>query len=229
MNPILNSIVFCMVTTIICYIISVKLFRRYKKNWLNPLYTSTIFILAFLLLFHVPFKTYQQGSFIFERLLQLSIVSFAVPLYKQWPLLVKNFKKIFSGVLTGTILGILSVFLMAQLFHFNHEVLASLIPRSVTLPIALSVSNGLGGITSITVFFVLFSGLFSVIFGPHLLKKAGITSKAARGLAMGTSAQMLGANRSLLWGEEEGALGCIAMATSAIFLSIMLPLLLILL
>ncbi|RFU66648.1 LrgB family protein [Peribacillus glennii] len=228
MISLLGSLVFCMASTIICYMISLKIYRKYKKNWLNPLYTSTIFILAFLLLFHIPYQAYQQGSFIFEQLLQLSIVAFAVPLYKQWPLLMKNFKKIFSGVLAGTILGILSVFLMSQLFHFNHEVLASLIPRSVTLPIALSVSNGLGGATTITVFFVLFSGLFSVICGPHLLKKAGITSKAAKGLAMGTSAQMLGANRSLLWGDEEGALGCIAMTTSAIFLSVMLPLLLIL-
>ncbi|MFY4777353.1 LrgB family protein [Metabacillus sp. RGM 3146] len=229
MSTFLVSIICCMATTIIWYMISLKIFRQFKRNWLNPLYTSPVFILAFLFLFHVPFTTYQQGSFIFEQLLQLSIVSFAVPLYKQWPIFIRNVNKIFSGVLTGTVLGILAVFFMAKLFHFNHEVLASLIPRSVTLPIALSVSNGLGGITSTTVFFVLSSGLFSVIFGPHFLEKAGITSKAARGLAMGTSAQMLGANRSMLWGEEEGALGCIAMATSAIFLSAMLPLLLFLL
>ncbi|PLT34494.1 LrgB family protein [Bacillus sp. V5-8f] len=228
MNSLPGSLVFCIGTTIICYMFSLKLFRKFKKNWLNPLYTSTIFILAILLFFHIPFKTYQQGSFVFEQLLQLSVVAFAVPLYKQWPFMIKNFKKIFTGVLAGTVFGIISVFLMSQLFHFNNEVLASLIPRSVTLPIALSVSNGLGGVSTVTVFFVLFSGLFSVICGPHLLKKAGITSKAARGLAMGTSAQMLGANRSLLWGEEEGALGCIAMTTSALFLSIMVPILLVL-
>jgi predicted murein hydrolase (TIGR00659 family) len=223
------SIVCCMTMTIVSYAISVKIFRRFKKSWLNPLYTSTIFIYASLLLFHVPFKTYQQGGVIFEQLLQIAIVAFAVPLYKQWPLLTRNFQKIFSGVLSGTLLGIMSVLLMSQLFHFNNEVLASLIPRSVTLPIALTVSNDLGGITTITVFFVLFSGLFSVIFGPNLMGRLGIKSKAALGLAMGTSAQMLGANRSLLWGEEEGALGCIAMTTSALFLSFLLPLFTILL
>lgn len=141
----------------------------------------------------------------------------------------RHLKKIFSGVFAGTSLGIFSVYIMSQVFHFNQEVMASLIPRSVTLPVALTVSDGLGGTTAFTVFFVLFSGLFSVMLGPNLLKWLGINSKAAKGLAMGTSAQMLGASRSLMWGEEEGAMGCIAMTTSAIILSLFIPILLLLL
>lgn len=141
----------------------------------------------------------------------------------------RHLKKIFSGVFAGTSLGIFSVYIMSQVFQFNQEIIASLIPRSVTLPVALTVSDGLGGSTAFTVFFVLFSGLFSVMLGPNLLKWLGINSKAAKGLAMGTSAQMLGASRSLMWGEEEGAMGCIAMTTSAIILSLFIPLLLLLL
>lgn len=141
----------------------------------------------------------------------------------------RHLKKIFSGVFAGTSLGIFSVYIMSQVFHFNQEIMASLIPRSVTLPVALTVSDGLGGTTAFTVFFVLFSGLFSVMMGPNLLKWLGINSKAAKGLAMGTSAQMLGASRSLMWGEEEGAMGCIAMTTSAIILSLFIPILLLLL
>lgn len=141
----------------------------------------------------------------------------------------RHLKKIFSGVFAGTSLGIFSVYIMSQVFQFNQEIIASLIPRSVTLPVALTVSDGLGGSTAFTVFFVLFSGLFSVMLGPNLLKWLGINSKAAKGLAMGTSAQMLGASRSLMWGEEEGAMGCIAMTTSAIILSLFIPILLLLL
>lgn len=141
----------------------------------------------------------------------------------------RHLKKIFSGVFAGTSLGIFTVYILSQLFHFNQEIMASLIPRSVTLPVALTVSDGLGGTTAFTVFFVLFSGLFSVMMGPKLLKWLGINSKAAKGLAMGTSAQMMGASRSLMWGEEEGAMGCIAMTTSAIILSLFIPILLLLL
>ncbi|MFS0636102.1 LrgB family protein [Mesobacillus foraminis] len=102
---------------------------------------------------------------------------------------------------------------------------ASLIPRSVTLPIALVISTNLGGISSTTIFFVITSALVSLIVGPKLLYLLGINSKSAKGLAMGTSAQMLGASRSFAWGEEEGAMGNIAMTTSAIFLSLLVPIL----
>nr|WP_308314892.1 LrgB family protein [Bacillus sp. T33-2] len=130
-----------------------------------------------------------------------------------------------TGVIGGTALGILSVIVLAHIFHLSQQLVASLIPRSVTLPIALTISDGLGGITSTTVFYVIFSGLVSLTLGPKLLKQLGIKSKAARELAMGTSAQMLGANRSLLWADEEGAMGSVAMTTSALLLSVLMPIL----
>jgi len=74
-----------------------------------------------------------------------------------------------------------------------------------------------------TILFVIISGLSSLVFGPLLLHKTGIRSKAAKGLAMGTSAQMLGATRSLAWGEEEGAMGSVAMTSTAFLFSILVP------
>ncbi|WP_282142597.1 LrgB family protein [Cytobacillus oceanisediminis] len=229
MSSVLFNSIGCILMTLASYIASLQVFRKFKKSWLNPLYTGTALLITILLLCNIPLTVYQKGSSLFELLLQLSVVSFAVPLYKEWPLMKRHLKKIFSGVFAGTSLGIFSVYIMSQVFQFNQEIIASLIPRSVTLPVALTVSDGLGGSTAFTVFFVLFSGLFSVMLGPNLLKWLGINSKAAKGLAMGTSAQMLGASRSLMWGEEEGAMGCIAMTTSAIILSLFIPLLLLLL
>ena len=229
MSSVLFNSIGCILMTLASYIASLQVFRKFKKSWLNPLYTGTALLIILLLLGNIPLSVYQKGSSLFELLLQLSVVSFAVPLYKEWPLMKRHLKKIFSGVFAGTSSGIYSGYLMSQVFHFNQEVMASLIPRSVTLPVALTVSDGLGGTTAFTVFFVLFSGLFSVTMGPNLLKWLGINSKAAKGLAMGTSAQMLGASRSLMWGEEEGAMGCIAMTTSAIIISLFIPILLLLL
>ncbi|PLR83297.1 LrgB family protein [Bacillus canaveralius] len=215
----------CIVFTLLCYLLGFQLYRKYKKDWLNPLYTAPVILIILLFACHIRGDTYQQGSLVFNKLLELAVVSLAVPLYKQWSFLKKNFNKICSGVVCGTVLGIISVIGLAQIFHLKQQLLASLIPRSVTLPIALTLSNELGGYTTTTVFFVIFSGLVSLTIGPKLLKRLGIRSKAAKGLAMGTSAQMLGANRSLLWGEEEGAMGSVAMTTSALFLSVIVPIL----
>ncbi|MRG85882.1 LrgB family protein [Salinibacillus xinjiangensis] len=223
MITLLGTVFFCVLITLLSYFIGLKLYRKYPKDWLNPLYTSSVLLIILLLVTHVNGDTYQEGSFIFNLLLQLAIVSLAVPLFKQWSLLKKHYKKICIGVICGTGLGLTAVSVMSYVFHLNEQLTASLIPRSVTLPIAITISSDLGGITTTTVFFVIVSALISLIIGPKLLKRAGIKSKSAKGLAMGTSAQMLGANRSLSWGEEEGAMGSVAMTTSALFLSISVP------
>ncbi|WP_209121647.1 LrgB family protein [Alkalihalobacillus sp. BA299] len=228
MMTFMGNVLLCVALTLICYFFGLTLYRKYKKGWLHPLYTASVFLIIFLLGFHINVDTYQQGSFVFNQLLQLAVVSLAVPLYKQWNLLKRNYKKICVGVICGTAMGVLAVSVLAQIFQLEEQMIASLIPRSVTLPVALTVSSDLGGLTSTTVFYVLMSAFISLIIGPKLLRQFGIKSKSARGVAMGISAQMLGVNRSLVWGEEEGAMGSIAMTTSALFLSISVPLLLLL-
>jgi predicted murein hydrolase (TIGR00659 family) len=217
------TIIFCIALTLGSYYLSLRLYRKYKKGWLNPLYTASCLLISLLLTFHVPEETYLQASTVFNFSLQVAVVSLAVPLYKQWSFLKKNYKKILIGVTAGTATGLLAVIGMSQVFHLKEQLLASLIPRSVTLPIALTISDDLGGISSTTIIFVIVSALISVFIGPKLLKRLGIKSKSAKGLAMGTSAQMIGANRSLVWGEEEGAMGSVAMMTSALFLSLIVP------
>jgi putative effector of murein hydrolase len=218
-------IMLCIAITLGSYFFCLSLYKKYKKAWLNPLYTASALLIAVMFAFHIQADAYLQASSVFNQFLQLAVVSLAVPLYKQWSYLKKHYKKILAGVLTGTALGLAAVIAMSQFFHLQQQLLASLIPRSVTLPIALAISSDLGGISSTTIFFVITSALISLIVGPKLLYFLGINSKSAKGLAMGTSAQMLGANRSFAWGEEEGAMGNIAMTTSALFLSLLVPVL----
>ncbi|MBT2755137.1 LrgB family protein [Mesobacillus foraminis] len=218
-------IMLCITITIGSYFFSLALYNKYKKSWLNPLYTASALLIAVMFAFPIQADAYLQASSVFNQLLQLAVVSLAVPLYKQWSYLKKHYKKIVAGVMTGTALGLAAVIAMSELFHLQEQLLASLIPRSVTLPIAMIISSDLGGISSTTIFFVITSALISLIVGPKMLYLLGINSKSAKGLAMGTAAQMLGANRSFAWGEEEGAMGNIAMTTSAIFLSLLVPIL----
>ncbi|SET34573.1 Putative effector of murein hydrolase [Salinibacillus kushneri] len=226
MITLFGAILFTVSITSLCYHFGIRLYRKYRKGWLNPLFTSSLLLVSLLFTIHLDGETYQQGSSVFHLLLQVAVVSLAIPLYKQWGFLKKNLKKIILGVVCGTMMGVVAVSVMAGvIFHLQEEVVASLIPRSITLPIALTISQYLGGASSATVIFVIMSALISLMIGPILLKHLGINSKAAKGLAMGTSAQMIGANRSLDWGEEEGVMGNVAMTTSALFLSVSLPLL----
>jgi predicted murein hydrolase (TIGR00659 family) len=224
MEIMINNVLLCTILTVMSYVVGVRVFRRFNKAWLNPLYTVTVSVICFLTLFHMDFETYTSGTGIFSLLLGTATVSLAVPLYKQIKLIRKHFLIIVCAVLLGTLTGVASVVLLAKVVHLNQEMMLSLIPKSVTAPIALSISDSLGGVPSLTVLFVVVSAVFSLITGPSLLKLGRFRSKIALGLALGTSAQAIGANRAFEWGELEGAMGSIAMITSALFMSLITPL-----
>ncbi|EIJ81940.1 putative murein hydrolase export regulator [Bacillus methanolicus PB1] len=205
------------------YVLSLKLFKKFNMFWLNPLYSATILLILLMALVKVDYEKYLNGTGLFSLLQGTAVVSMAVPLYLHWPLLKKYFRKIFVSIMVGSMLGMLFVWLFAKIFGLKAEVVASLIPKSATLPVALSVSESLGGIPSLTVLFVLVSALFSLIFGPGFLERLNINSKFAKGLTMGACAQALGVNKSFEWGEEAGAIGSVGMTASAVFISLIIP------
>ncbi|WP_261131026.1 LrgB family protein [Bacillus sp. Marseille-Q3570] len=224
MTVVLGKILFTTIITYAAYLAGLKIYEKsMRKSWLNPLYTVSLFLVCFLPILHVDYQRYQEGVDLFSFLMQTAIVSLAIPLFKQWQLLKRNLKKIGIAIVSGSLAGLTTTLALAGLFKINAEMLASLTPKAATLPIALSVSDKIGGEASLTVLFVLSSAVFSFICGPKVLQLFNITSKAARGLAMGASAQALGASKCLQWGEEEGAMGSIGMTTTAIFISVLIP------
>ncbi|MBA4494932.1 LrgB family protein [Paenactinomyces guangxiensis] len=225
METLISNTILCTTVTVVSYVTGLKIFQKFNKYWLNPLYTVTVMVICLLSFFHVDYDQYTSGSSIFSLLLGTATVSLAVPLYKQIIMLKKHLWTIIYSVAGGTLAGVVSVVLLAKGAHLNQEVVLSLIPKSVTVSIALSISESLGGIPSLTVLFVLTSSVFSLITGPLLLKFGHIRSRIAKGLALGTSAQAIGASRAFEWGELEGAMGSIAIGTSALFMSLITPLL----
>lgn len=225
MEEMIKNILLCTFITFASYLIGLKVFQKYKRAWLNPLYTCTVFIICLLSFFHLDISEYTSGTEFFSILLGTATVSLAVPLYKQLRLIKKYFFIIIAAVMSGTLTGVASIVLLTKVLRVNQEMMISMIPKSVTAPIALSISQSMGGVPSLTVFFVLVSAVFSLVIGPTLLKYTRIKSKIAKGLALGTSAQAIGANRAFDWGEVEGAMGSIAMITAALCMSLISPLL----
>jgi putative effector of murein hydrolase len=223
MSPFLVNTFTMTIVTLLSYIIGLKLFRKLQKTWLNPLFTATVFLIVLLPLLKIDYRVYTQGTQIFTLLLGTSTVALAIPLYKQWRLLKKNLNKIGLSILFGSFSGVFSIVVLAKLAHFDNEMLATLLSKSVSLPVALSVSAELGGVASLTVLCVLFSALFSLICGPQILTWLGIKSTVAKGLALGSAAQSLGASQALQWGEEAGAMGSVGMSTAAVLMCIMMP------
>jgi len=153
-----------------------------------------------------------------------SVVALGYVLYEQIEQIRGNVVSILTAVFTGSAVGILSVVLIAKLLGADHVLMVSLAPKSVTTPIAMSLSEKSGGIPALTAAFVVICGIFGGLIGPVLLRKLGIKSKIAQGLAMGSSAHALGTARAMEMGAVEGAISGLAIGIMGIATALLIPL-----
>ena len=140
----------------------------------------------------------------------------ALSIYRQADKLKKNLIPILAGTLVGSIVSMTSVMLLCNVFQLDEAMAYSLIPKSVTTPIAMDVSASLGGIVPITIAAVIITGIIGAVLAPTLIKVFKITDPVVRGIAIGTSSHALGTSKALEIGEVEGAMSGIALGLCGI-------------
>ena len=115
-----------------------------------------------------------------------------------------------ASCLVGSASSMGSILLLCRLFGLDAAMTASLLPKSVTTPIAISVSQAHGGIGPITVVAVLITGIFGSIAAPLLIKLFRVKDPMTAGLAIGASSHAVGTSKALELGETEGAMSGLA-------------------
>ena len=128
------------------------------------------------------------------------------------------------ATLVGCVAGVLSVVYIAMAFGAERQILTSIAPKSVTVPIAVSVSGPLGGNVSVTSVVVFCVGIFGSIIGEWILRRCGVRDPEARGFALGAAAHGIGTARAIEMGAAEGALSGLAMALMGLATALLLPL-----
>jgi len=158
-----------------------------------------------------------------EFFLKPAVVAMGVPLYLQLERIKKQAVIIIISQLAGCIAGILSVVMIAKLMGASKEIILSLAPKSVTVPIAMEVSKVIGGIPELTAAVVLVVGIFGAIFGYTILKLARVTNPVSQSLAMGTAAHGIGTSRSMAISSNYGVYSSLGLILNGIFTSILTP------
>ncbi|RNF38730.1 LrgB family protein [Planococcus salinus] len=209
--------------TIVIYLVANILYLKYRKTLLNPVLTATIAIVLILLFFNIPYNTYMAGGDWIAQLLGPAVVALAIPLYKQRDLMTANLLSIAAGIAVGVIVGMVSGVLFTKWLAFSEELVLTMLPKSLTTPVAMQVATGLGGIPSLAAVFVMTAGFAGIIFGPHFLKWLHIDSSIGRGIGLGTSAHGLGTAKAFEYGPEEASLSSLAMTLSAVIGSAIAP------
>lgn len=215
---------FCMILlTVITYLAMTRIYKRYSYPFLTPVLTATTIIIMILLVFHIPYKSYMIGGQWISSLLGPSVVALAYPLYKQRHFLINRLFPILGGVFVGASSGMVSVGLLAKIFGINHSLILSIIPKSLTTPVAIEVARGLGGNASMAIVGVMIAGIFGVIVAPTIFKMMRVHSPIGRGIALGSASHAIGTSKAAEYSELTFSMSSVTMAICAIIGSFLGP------
>src|SRR5471030_549404 len=156
-------------------------------------------------------------------LLQPAVVALAFPLYEQLHQIRARWKSIISVCFIGSVVAMVTGTAIALWMGATPEIAASVLPKSVTTPIAMATAQSINGIPAISAVCVIFVGILGAVFGHTILNILQITTKASRGLAMGTASHALGTARCAEVDFQEGAFSSLALVICGIITSLLAP------
>ena len=220
----LRSDMFLLTLTIGLYCGGAALHRRLKLALLHPTLLAFVGLILFLKACGIEYERYREATQILDFLLGMSVVALGYLMYEQTGRLRGQVLPILTSIGVGCAVGVASVVYIARALGADRTILSSIAPKSVTVPIAVAISEPIGGMVSITSVVVFLVGIFGSIVGPRLLCKCGIRNPMARGLALGAAAHGIGTARAIELGAVEGALSGLAMALMGIATALLLPL-----
>ena len=198
------------------YGVGVFLRSRWKFALFNPLLVAIVLVVAFLVAFKIDYATYMEGARYISYLLTPATVCLAVPLYQQFSLLKKNAKAVLLGIAAGVLTSLTVILAMSVLFHLDHTMYVTLLPKSITTAIGIGVSEELGGIQSLTVVVIIITGVLGNIFADLVCKVFRITDPIAQGVGIGTSTHAVGTARAMEMGEVQGAMSGLSVVVAGL-------------
>lgn len=220
-NPLLH-----LTLTLIAYLGGSKLYRMSGMNpLLNPVLIAVIAVVAILSLTGTNYEQYFEGAQFVHFLLGPATVALAIPLYNQIDRVRRSLPALLASIIMGSLSASLSAIGIAWALGAGPVLLATVAPKSVTTPIAMGISDALGGLPSLTAVMVILTGVIGAMLGPPLLNLLRIRDWRARGLAIGVAAHGIGTARAMQVNEVAGAFSGLAMGLNALATAILLPIL----
>lgn len=217
------SALIVIISTIILFMLMQKLYLKMNNPLFLPILTVTIISAVILVVFNIPYDTYMEGGEWIQKMLGPAVVALAYPLYNQRALIFKYKFSILISLFVAMVAGLLSVFGLLKLFNATDSFIYTALPKSLTTPVAMQVSESVGGIPPLTAVLVMVAGFTGAIFGPYMYKWARIDTPISRGVAMGSASHGVGTSKLKEYGEEDLSIGSLSMGLSAVIGAIVVP------
>lgn len=198
---------------------------KYLKK-LPAVITASAAVIVLLKYFNISFSEYNEGAKYVTKLLGPATIALAYPLVKNREILTKNKRAIYFGFLFATLVAFVSVITLGSFFHTEFSVIISMLPKSVTTPIAVEISKTIGGMPELTACAVVITGVLGAVFGRRILMLLGIKNDVAIGLSVGAASHVMGTS-SLAERKQfkQVAVSTVALTVVAVLSAVIAPLL----
>ena len=213
--------------TLVAYLAGDWVFRRAgSKPVAHPVPIAVALLIGLLLATRTSYDEYFGGAQFVHFLLGPATVALAVPLYQNRAQVRQVVLPMVAALVVGSAVAIVSAMGIARLFGASPETLRSLAPKSATAPIAMSISEHLGGLPSLTAALVIATGIVGAVTATPLLDALGMRDWRGRGFAAGVAAHGLGTARAFQVNELAGTFAGLAIGLNGLVTALLAPLLL---
>ena len=223
MYNVFDTEIFGVILTILFFNIGIYIQKKTNKPIFNPLLIAILGIILFLSITKIPYESYKLGGDRINFFLGPVTIVLAVPLYKQFDLFKKYLLEILIGISCGVVVSFISIKLIGHFTNADVDIINSLIPKSITTPMGISLTKTLNGVEAITVVSIILTGILGAIISPIVFKIGKINNPVAKGISLGTSSHALGTTKALEMGEVEGAMSGLSIGISGIITVILIP------
>lgn len=183
-----------------------------KTGWLlaNPTVLAMLMCIAAITIFDIPLDNFMKGADVINWMLTPVTALLALGVYNQRQILKEHFVPVLVGCVSGSVTSMLSIIGLCKLLGVDSTITASIMPKSCTTPIAISIAESHNGLAAIAVSCVIVAGVTGALCAPLFAKWFRVTDPVAQGLATGACSHALGTTRAREMGEIQGAMSSIA-------------------
>jgi putative effector of murein hydrolase len=190
----------------------------------NPVLIAIALVICALFALDVDYPAYiAGGGGLVAALLGPATVALAVPLYNNVRKVRRAMLPLICAVALGGLVAAGSAYGLAWLLGAPETILKTIVVKSVTAPIAMGVAEEIGGVASLAAAFAVLTGMTGTVMSAWLLRRAGVRSLEAVGLATGVTAHGQGTAQMLALNETAGAFSTVGMGANALLTAIWLP------
>lgn len=219
-----NQPLTCVLLTLAVYQLSSRLYQHFKQpSWLHPVGISAIAMAVLINALDIPYQHYYQSTEWIHWLLGPATVALAIPLHQQFRQIRQLTRPVLVTVLSGAILAPVIAIGIAWSLGASDLTLTSLAPKSVTTPIAMGISESIGGLPELTTGVVVFTGVIGVMLSGWVFRLTGLREERLQGIVLGINAHGVGTARGFELGRNSGTFASLSMGLTGTFTALTLP------